>query len=337
MIELVLQRGAHAPHRSADARAAATAAPFAQHPGLGGAEEPVLEPRPEIIDAADLRWIHIEEPRLADRLWLAENFEFHELDLEDVASRNQRPKVDEYPDYLFLVMQFPRYDKATGRLHPAELDVFIGGDYVITLPNEPIPPLAQLFERVRGRPEVREELMTKGSGRLLYEILDRCVDAGFPMLGTLGRKLRDLEEDIFMGRSAGGRARDQQREAGDHQLPRRHPAAAGRLPLARARQAALHERGAGDLLRRPDRCLRAHLGRARELQGDRRGPGEHERVGHLAPPERRPARAHRGERHPAAADPPGEHLRHERRLSRRGQRRSPSGSSSAPCSPSSPE
>ena len=40
-----------------------------------------------------------------------------------------------------------------------------------------------------------------GSGRLLYEILDRCVDAGFPMLGTLGRKLRDLEEDIFMGRS----------------------------------------------------------------------------------------------------------------------------------------
>ena len=43
--------------------------------------------------------------------------------------------------------------------------------------------------------------MTLGSGRLLYEILDRCVDASFPMLGTLGRKLRDLEEDIFMGRS----------------------------------------------------------------------------------------------------------------------------------------
>ena len=88
-------------------------------PGLGGAEEPVLEPRPEVIEAHDLRWIQIEEPRLADRLWLSENFDFHELDLEDVASRNQRPKVDEYPDYLFLVMQFPRYDKATSRLHAA--------------------------------------------------------------------------------------------------------------------------------------------------------------------------------------------------------------------------
>ncbi len=170
-------------------------------PGLGGVEEPVLEPRPEVIESRDLRWIQIDEPRLADRIWLSENFDFHELDLEDVASRNQRPKVDEYPEYLFLVMQFPSYDKATGRLHAAELDAFVGRDYVITLPNEPIPSLAQLFERVGSRDDVREELMTKGSGRLLYEVLDRCVDACFPMLGRLGRKLRDLEEDIFMGRS----------------------------------------------------------------------------------------------------------------------------------------
>ena len=89
-------------------------------PGPDGLEEPLLEPRPRIIQAEALRWIDIDEPRLADRLWLAENFGFHELDLEDVASRNQRPKVDEYPDYLFLVMQFPRFDKVTGRLHAAE-------------------------------------------------------------------------------------------------------------------------------------------------------------------------------------------------------------------------
>jgi len=171
-------------------------------PGPDGLEEPLLEPRPRIIQAEALRWIDIDEPRLADRLWLAENFGFHELDLEDVASRNQRPKVDEYPDYLFLVMQFPRFDKVTGRLHAAELDVFIGRDYVITLPNETIVPLPQLFERAEGRAEVREEMMTKGSGFLLYEILDRCVDASFPMLGQLGRKLRDLEDDIFEGRSS---------------------------------------------------------------------------------------------------------------------------------------
>jgi magnesium transporter len=162
-------------------------------------EEPHGEPRPEIIEAPSLRWVNINEPRLADRLWLAEEFGFHELDLEDVASHNQRPKVDEYDEYLFLVMQFPRFDKETGRLHAAELDIFVGPEYVITLPNDEILPLPGLFERARSREDVREDIMGKGSGFLLYEILDRCVDAGFPMLGQLGRKLRRLEDEIFEG------------------------------------------------------------------------------------------------------------------------------------------
>lgn len=162
-------------------------------------DEPHGEPRPEIIETRTLRWINIDEPRLADRVWLAEHFGFHELDLEDVASHNQRPKVDEYDEYLFLVMQFPRFDKESGRLHAAELDIFVGPDYVITLPNEEILPLPALFERVSTREDAREQLMSKGSGYLLYEILDRCVDASFPMLGQLGRKLRRLEDDIFEG------------------------------------------------------------------------------------------------------------------------------------------
>ena len=156
------------------------------------------EPRVEIVESADLRWIHIERPRSLEQAWMEQHFDFHPLDYEDVRSRNQRPKVDEYPDYLFLVMQFPRYDKATGRLHAAELDVFVGRDFVITLPNEPIAPLSQLFERVGSREEVREDLMTKGSGRLLYEILDRCVDACFPMFRDfLLLKRKYDKEDLF--------------------------------------------------------------------------------------------------------------------------------------------
>jgi magnesium transporter len=158
------------------------------------------EPRPEIIEHAGLRWVNIDEPRLADRVWLAEEFGFHELDLEDVASHNQRPKVDVYDEYLFIVMQFPRFDKETARLHAAELDIFIGPDYVITLPNELVLPLPAMFERARTRHDVREQLMSKGSGFLLYQILDRCVDSGFPMLGQLGRKLRRLDDEIFEGR-----------------------------------------------------------------------------------------------------------------------------------------
>src|ERR671930_712508 len=163
-------------------------------------------PNVEIIEFAPgegqaLRWINIERPRAVDRAWLEEHFDFHALDYEDVYSRNQRPKVDEYDDYLFVVLHFPAYDKVVGRLSAAELDVFLGPDYVITLPNEPIQPLEYLFERCRTREELRENLFCKGPGYLLYKIVDDCVDASFPMLRKMGNKLERLEQDIFEGRS----------------------------------------------------------------------------------------------------------------------------------------
>src|SRR3954453_3808903 len=160
------------------------------------------EPRVEIIGTPGLRWINIERPRPVDQAWLEERFEFHPLDYEDVFSRNQRPKVDEYEDYLFVVLHFPRYDKLVGRLNAAELDLFVGPDFLITLPNELLQPVEYLFERCRTNEELREELFSKGPGYLLYKIVDDCVDASFPMLRKMGNKLERIEEDIFEGRSA---------------------------------------------------------------------------------------------------------------------------------------
>src|SRR6476659_4481807 len=115
-------------------------------------------PNVETIEANGLRWINIERPRPIDRALLEEHFDFHPLDYEDVGSRNQRPKVDVYDDYMFVVLHFPAYDKQIGRLNAAELDVFVGPDYVVSLPNQPIPSLEYLFERCRARADVRESL-----------------------------------------------------------------------------------------------------------------------------------------------------------------------------------
>ena len=156
-------------------------------------------PRVEIVEAEGLRWINIERPRLADRAWLEEHFDFHPLDYEDVFSRNQRPKVDEYDGYLFVVLHFPRFDKAISRLNAAELDVFVGPDYVITLPNERLDAVEYLFERCRTREELREQIFSKGPGYLLYRIVDDCVDSAFPMLNKIGNKLERIEDDIFEG------------------------------------------------------------------------------------------------------------------------------------------
>ncbi len=155
----------------------------------------------EVIEASGIRWVNIEEPRHAHRAWLEERFDFHPLDYEDVFSRNQRPKIDEYDSYLFIVLYFPRFDKHVGRLNAAEIDLFVGPDFILTLPNQPLQPVEYLFERCRSNDELREQWFSKGTGYLLYKIIDACVDASFPMLAKMGNKLERVEDDIFAGLS----------------------------------------------------------------------------------------------------------------------------------------
>jgi magnesium transporter len=162
----------------------------------------VPEASPDIIEAAGIRWIHIESPRTADRDWLEDHFDFHPLDYEDVYSRNNRPKLDPYDDYVFIVLHFPMFEKETSRILTAELDLFMGPDYLITLPNIPLPPLAAMFERYREKADLREETFAKGTGYLLYKIVDTAVDASFPMLRKMAVKLDRIEDDIFEGLSS---------------------------------------------------------------------------------------------------------------------------------------
>jgi magnesium transporter len=169
--------------------------------GTGGVG-PAEPTAPDIIDSSGIRWLDLERPREADREWLEREFGFHPLAIEDVASRNQRPKLDAYDEYLFLVLHFPVFDKIAGRLLTVELDVFVGPDFVITLPDGALPPIAAMFERYRQNDELRESVFSKGPGYLLYKIVDTAVDASFPQLRRMGEKLDRLEDDIFEGRSA---------------------------------------------------------------------------------------------------------------------------------------
>ncbi len=155
----------------------------------------------EQIDAEGLRWVNIERPGALDRDWLDENFEFHALDIEDVFSRNQRPKIDEYDEYLFIVLHVPVFDHAAGRLGTGELDLFVGPGYLVTMPNQPLKPVDYLFEQCRSKEDFREKLFARGSGYLLYRIVDDIFDYCFPMLHKIGNKLDTLEDKIFEGRS----------------------------------------------------------------------------------------------------------------------------------------
>src|SRR5918911_389685 len=131
------------------------------------------EPRIAELQAGGLTWIHLDAPTSDEANMLAERYGWHPLDIEDVLSKRQRPKIDEYAEegYLFGVLHFPVYDKAIQRLNAGELDFFLGPDYLVTLPAVELLPVTRLFRRCEDDEELREHLFSKGSGRLLYEVL----------------------------------------------------------------------------------------------------------------------------------------------------------------------
>src|SRR4051812_305066 len=156
------------------------------------------------LEAGGLTWIHLDAPTKVEAEELAERFGWHALDIEDVLSKRQRPKVDDYAEegYLFIVLHFPVYDPAIGRLNAAELDVFLGPDYLVTLPTAELLPVTRLFRRCAEDDELRANLFSKGSGRLLYEVLDDLFDYCFPILDKIGHKLDVIEDDMFEGLSS---------------------------------------------------------------------------------------------------------------------------------------
>jgi magnesium transporter len=157
-------------------------------------ETPVRE-----LTASALTWVNVVAPPVEVAAALSERFGWHPLDVEDVVSKRQRPKIDTYEDegYLFAVLHFPVYDKAIQRLNAAELDVFIGQEYLVTIPNRELLPVTRLFVRCQEDEAYRNDLFAKGSGRLLYEVLDDLFDYCFPILDKIGHKLDRVEDDMF--------------------------------------------------------------------------------------------------------------------------------------------
>ena len=155
------------------------------------------------LAASGLTWLNVVAPGVETATELAERFGWHPLDVEDIVSKRQRPKVDDYEDdgYLFAVLHFPAYDKAVQRLNAAELDVFLGPDYLVTIPNRELLPVTRLFARCENDAALREQLFAKGAGRLLYEVLDDLFDYCFPILDKIGHKLDSIEDDMFEKRA----------------------------------------------------------------------------------------------------------------------------------------
>lgn len=143
-------------------------------------------------------WTDIERASESDiKLLRANHPDFHPLDLEDLLSRIERPKIDEYDDYLFVVMQFPIWDSKNRVSRATEVDIFIGEGYLVTVHDGVLKPLSNMFIKCQEDEAARQKVMGGGSSRLAHAIIDGLVDYILPILYKVDANIRTIEETLF--------------------------------------------------------------------------------------------------------------------------------------------
>jgi len=151
----------------------------------------------ESVEWNGLTWINIEKPTKREIDYLAKNYSFHPMDLDDCLSERQRPKVDVYKDYIFLIFHFSIWNRATRISRHDQVSVFVGEKYLITVHDGQLKTLVGLFRQCQTDEGARQQNLDNGSGYLLYRILDRTVDAYFPILDKVLAWMDDVEDIVF--------------------------------------------------------------------------------------------------------------------------------------------
>jgi magnesium transporter len=141
-------------------------------------------------------WIELHEPGTRLMAELRRRFGLHELAVEDAARAHQRPKVEGYDDFYFIVFRTARYDEREAQVHFGELELFVGAGYVIAVRHGPTADLG----RVRGSLEQRPQLLKSGPAAVVWGILDAVVDEYRPVAQALERDIEAVEHAIFADR-----------------------------------------------------------------------------------------------------------------------------------------
>ncbi|HOY33419.1 MAG TPA: magnesium transporter CorA family protein [Bacteroidales bacterium] len=155
----------------------------------------------ETIKFNTFNWIHILNPSEENFDFLIENYNFHPLDIEDCRSKVQRPKIDIYDDYYFLILHFPCFDKTNRFLDTKEVKVFWGRDFIITIGNSHWI-VKKFFNTVKDNLEAfKEELSAETSDALLYEIMERLMKDTLSLVARIGSEVDQINYGLFNDKS----------------------------------------------------------------------------------------------------------------------------------------
>ena len=146
-----------------------------------------------IKEPDSLLWVDMSSPSDEEAYCLTHDFKFHPLAIEDVITRQLSPKVDEFPDYLFIVFHTAFYNPGEQGLSSNEIYIFFSEKYIITARYREYKSLENLFKRA----VVDERILSRGSDFLLHNILDYVVDDYNNALTLFDHIIQELEDEVF--------------------------------------------------------------------------------------------------------------------------------------------
>lgn len=149
------------------------------------------------IEYGGTRWVDVRQATGEQIEEVGAEFDLHPLAIEDIKSRIQRPKIDVYDDYLFIVLKFPIHDKETRVNEASEIDLIVGDNLFMTFHDGELRPLVTMIDSIFGSDEISIELLRATPGHLLYEVVDRLVDYLVPIVPRLEERVAAIEEMIF--------------------------------------------------------------------------------------------------------------------------------------------
>lgn len=155
--------------------------------------------RPSIqtISHKDNQLIILRNPTAEEVAHLKKHYNFHPIHLEDIISTIQRPKIDEEENYIFLVFHFPQFNHKTKKIESKEVDFFLTEQRLVVVIDEEFRLIENIIEKIAINQTVKEEYFKKGSGMLLYLIIDSLVDSIFPIIDKIERGLEIIDKEVF--------------------------------------------------------------------------------------------------------------------------------------------
>ncbi|MBM3237641.1 magnesium/cobalt transporter CorA [Candidatus Poribacteria bacterium] len=148
----------------------------------------------EYVGKRDVTWINVDGTHDAELLRnIGERFGFHSLSLEDVINVGQRPKVEEFDDYIFITASIPQNPRIATSINLDEINIFLGLNFVMTIQNN-----GDVFEPIRQRiKENRVRIRKMKADYLAYSLIDLVVDQYFPVMEFIGEEIEATEDEML--------------------------------------------------------------------------------------------------------------------------------------------